>query len=573
MLMMCTIGYTNKFIYILLFCLSKLYFDLIVEMGGNLIEAVYFQLNNPYHSMYSVANHYSIHHELLARRIRIIKPFLPIQYSKRDIRYLLKKYSNKRIGGQSKLNEFQEQQLVKLINMNAERGTGLTPDEVREAAAKIINKDFNNNNNTPISLSLGWYYSFMNRNPTLSIRDSMPLTAARAAALTTGTVDDLFHKLNSIYTDHSIITPNRIFNLDEKGFDGESIRKRGIVAPKSLKHCNSINCGWREHWSCLAIVNAAGYACPPLFVFTGKEVPEGILNNGPINSKATVQENGYFTQAIFQQVIDHLLQYSTLIIKPIVLIFDGSDSHLELNNIQYALDNGIIMLQLPAQTTHRLQPLDISVFKPFSDYWKQSVKRYKHDNNIKSINKYNVAECIIPAWEHATVPSTIISGFRNCGYWPLNRSKITLTDCSPAKLFNSDTNKDPLNSTTNPGTQDAKFNTQIQNNINNINNMNIEQLRDYSIQIMKDNIEYHKSKFSRRKTLKNSAATLYTKESLAIAFENKRQQQLSKKSRKRKNNQLQPGSTNNDTKPSKKLKIQPYIITNQDQFKLTLRHI
>src|ERR1700722_18854429 len=96
-------------------------------------------------------------------------------------------------------------------------------------------------------------------------------------------------------------------------------------------------------------------------------------------------------------------------------------------------NNGIIIMKQPPQTTHRLQPLDVSVFKPLSSYFQDSCRKFKKEKN-RGINRYDLAEIVKPAWEKATIPSTIIGGFRNCGYWPLDRSKITATDCAPSNF-------------------------------------------------------------------------------------------------------------------------------------------
>ena len=49
--------------------------------------------------------------------------------------------------------------------------------------------------------------------------------------------------------------------------------------------------------------------------------------------------------------------------RPVLLIEDGHSSHISLDVIGLAPDNGIHLLCLPAHTTHLLQPLDVSVFK------------------------------------------------------------------------------------------------------------------------------------------------------------------------------------------------------------------
>ena len=48
--------------------------------------------------------------------------------------------------------------------------------------------------------------------------------------------------------------------------------------------------------------------------------------------------------------------------RPVLLIQDGHSSHMSIEGIEFARDNGIHMLCLPAHTTHILMPLDVGVF-------------------------------------------------------------------------------------------------------------------------------------------------------------------------------------------------------------------
>ena len=49
-----------------------------------------------------------------------------------------------------------------------------------------------------------------------------------------------------------------------------------------------------------------------------------------------------------------------------LLIFYGNDNHISLQSIKEKNNMGIDVLTLPAHTTHRLQPLDASVFGLFN---------------------------------------------------------------------------------------------------------------------------------------------------------------------------------------------------------------
>ena len=44
--------------------------------------------------------------------------------------------------------------------------------------------------------------------------------------------------------------------------------------------------------------------------------------------------------------------------RPVILILDGHESHVEYEVRQLAIDNGIEIAKLPPHTTHLLQPLD-----------------------------------------------------------------------------------------------------------------------------------------------------------------------------------------------------------------------
>jgi hypothetical protein len=48
---------------------------------------------------------------------------------------------------------------------------------------------------------------------------------------------------------------------------------------------------------------------------------------------------------------------------------DSHGSHDTLNLIELAQQHNIILFCLPPHTTHKLQPLDVGVFGPFSRAW------------------------------------------------------------------------------------------------------------------------------------------------------------------------------------------------------------
>ena len=49
---------------------------------------------------------------------------------------------------------------------------------------------------------------------------------------------------------------------------------------------------------------------------------------------------------------------------PLLFILDGAGSHIDMSAVDFAIDNGMSVLLLPANLTHKLQVADVAVFGP-----------------------------------------------------------------------------------------------------------------------------------------------------------------------------------------------------------------
>lgn len=76
---------------------------------------------------------------------------------------------------------------------------------------------------------------------------------------------------------------------------------------------------------------------------------------------------------------------------PCLLILDKSPNHLNEKVIEFLNDNKIKKIFIPGCLTSKLQPLDINVYKPFKDYFKQKYNQYQIENNCTIIvNNHHV---------------------------------------------------------------------------------------------------------------------------------------------------------------------------------------
>lgn len=88
------------------------------------------------------------------------------------------------------------------------------------------------------------------------------------------------------------------------------------------------------------------------------------MDGAPEGSLGMATRSGWINTTIFLEVLKHI-QKKTLCSKdnPILLLVDNHESHVTIEAVDYARDNGIVYLSFPPHTTHRLQPLDVGVFQ------------------------------------------------------------------------------------------------------------------------------------------------------------------------------------------------------------------
>lgn len=93
-----------------------------------------------------------------------------------------------------------------------------------------------------------------------------------------------------------------------------------------------------------------------------------------------------------------------------MLIFDGFESHLSLDLIEFCLNHKIIPFCHPAHTSHILQPLDVGVFSAVQMYYGQEVSRLR-----VPIGKDNFPTLLAQARSKAFSKANIASGFHATG--------------------------------------------------------------------------------------------------------------------------------------------------------------
>ncbi|EFX70829.1 hypothetical protein DAPPUDRAFT_60856, partial [Daphnia pulex] len=177
------------------------------------------------------------------------------------------------------------------------------------------------------------------------------------------------------------IPPSRWFNADESGFTTVHAPD-GIIARKGRKQIGSITSGERGTLVtvCLA-VSATGTSIPPYFVFPRVHFKEYFLNGAPLGSVGSANKSGWMSDKDFVLFMKHFIQN----VRPskeneVVLFFDNHSSHLSIEVLNLAKDNGVVMITFPPHCSHLLQPLDRSVFGPFKRYYNSYCSSWMKDH-------------------------------------------------------------------------------------------------------------------------------------------------------------------------------------------------
>lgn len=105
---------------------------------------------------------------------------------------------------------------------------------------------------------------------------------------------------------------------------------------------------------------------------------------------------------------------------PTLLLLDNHGSHLSIDALDLAAENGVTLLSFPPHCSHRLQPLDVSVYGPTKTYYKSQCNAWHKNNADKVIEIRHIPGLVRDALDLALLQRNIKSGFASTGISPYN---------------------------------------------------------------------------------------------------------------------------------------------------------
>ena len=161
----------------------------------------------------------------------------------------------------------------------------------------------------------------------------------------------------------------------------------------------------------------------PFFVFPRVNYRDYFLKDAPPGSKGTANPSGWMKEDNFYEFLQHFVNNVKCSKEhPCHLLLDNHESHLSIEGVDYAKNNGITMLSFHPHSSHRLQPLDRSVYGPFKKYVNNACDAWMVNHPGQTMTIYDIPSIVKTAYPLAATPNNIISGFRATGIIsPYNR--------------------------------------------------------------------------------------------------------------------------------------------------------
>lgn len=151
----------------------------------------------------------------------------------------------------------------------------------------------------------------------------------------------------------------------------------------------------------------------------------------------------------------------------VILILNGHLSHTNLAVVDLCESFEIQLVLLPLHTSHVLQSLDVSFFKPLKTYYHnqyQQATAWQHINTSKAISKVDFG-LLKQAWNLSVTVGNAVKGFEKTGIYPLNPNATPTHKFVGDNIIDASQNHLVEMSSTNGDAQSSSAITEITNTI------------------------------------------------------------------------------------------------------------
>lgn len=338
------------------------------------------------------------------------------------------KYKNPSVGRTTVLSHEEEKHIAAGLQYAAQYGWPCNRGDIRNMVQQycVLTKKHEQwiENGPGIEFIRGfekrWQHCITKRKPEL-------VTSSRAKDLSEETIDQFFDMVKHVYEENNLFDkPNCIFNCDETGFNTDE-KAKGCFFRRGVNFTPILNpSGGKAMYTVLFSGSAYGKIMPPFVVYKGKYLHNGWCTGGPTGTQYAVSPSGWMEDNVFENWLqDAFVPYKIKEVgdnQPVVLFMDGHASHLTYTTVNCAKSNNIILICLPPNSSHALQPLDVAYFSPLKKVWRNILRNFFRESRLQSIDKA-VFPSLLKSLMEKSKAENIHSGFLGAGLFPLDQTK------------------------------------------------------------------------------------------------------------------------------------------------------
>ena len=326
----------------------------------------------------------------------------------------------KRNQSMQRLKPFEEESLVKWITRLQTWGWPARIEQTRFMAEAILQARGDTK-----KLGINWIQKFLGRHEEIKTKYLPPLDKERALATTPGILNYWFNLYHDVKTEFGV-TDENVWNMDEKGFLQGQQGKIKVLLNKYLAKKSMTQCGNREWTTTIEAVSLAGRRLRPWVIFKGVQKQVAWADAYP-EAHITTSENGWTNNEIGLDWFQVCFDPETTPRENgawRILILDGHASHISTKTIEFCVGRRIILLCLPAHTTHILQPLDVGIFAALQTSYRHMLQKTTRLGAGYKIDKCDFLRLFKKARNETVTPENIVKAWEASGLSPFNPELI-----------------------------------------------------------------------------------------------------------------------------------------------------
>ncbi|CAH2088101.1 unnamed protein product [Euphydryas editha] len=140
---------------------------------------------------------------------------------------------------------------------------------------------------------------------------------------------------------------------------------------------------------------------------------------------ATVSDSGWINESIFIDYLRHFISFVKPTKEdPVLLILDNHEIHISLVAYELFREHGLLVLSLPPHVSHKMQPLDLTIFSSLKMAYNKEYELYMVKNPGKRISQYEIGELFTKTFNNTANISKAISRFRAAGIYSIDPDRF-----------------------------------------------------------------------------------------------------------------------------------------------------